>query len=175
MICPPYVTSWGHETYRTFILYVGDLRALGEAMKRLRVAENRMLVIWLDSQVRSLLSNEGITFPSSQANRRLANGGVLDADSVDTGTWRLGEEQFAIIVYIMDVGNDLRTLVQLLLWLLPISGTSLSAPLSHVNPGIPAYAGSSDSSPCGVGETAMLSCLQRYYYFFVPSLPIGMK
>lgn len=135
-------------------------------MKRLRVVENRMLVSWLDNQVRSLLSNQGVTFPSSQANRRLANGGVPEADSADTGTWRLGEEQFAIIVYIMDVGNDLRTLVQFLLWLLPIAGTSSSGPLNHVNPGIPAYAGGSDSSPCGVGETAMLSCLQRYKCFF---------
>lgn len=140
----------------------GDLSALGDAMKRLRVAENRMLVSWLDSQVRSLLTNQGITFPNSQAHRRLANGAVSDADSADTGTWRLGDEQFAIIVYIMDVGNDLHTLVKLLLWLLPIAGISSSAPPSHVNHGIPAYAGASDGSPCGVGETAMLSCLQRY-------------
>lgn len=132
-------------------------------MKRLRVAENRLLVGWLDSQVRSLLSNQGISFPNIQANRGLANGGVFDAD---TGTWRLAEEHFAIIVYIMDVGNDLRTLVQLLLWLLPISGISSSVPFNHVNPGIPAYAGSSDSSPCAVSETAMLSCLQRYCYCF---------
>jgi hypothetical protein len=145
-----------------FDSYVGDLSALGDAMKRLRVAENRMLVSWLDSQVRSLLTNQGITFPNSQAHRRLANGAVSDADSADTGTWRLGDEQFAIIVDIMDVGNDLHTLVKLLLWLLPIAGISSSAPPSHVNHGIPAYAGASDGSPCGVGETAMLSCLQRY-------------
>lgn len=161
------MASLGRETYKAFDYYVGDLRALGEAMKRLRVAENRMLVSWLDCQVRSLLLNQGITFPNSQGHRRSANGGVPDSDSVDTGIWRLGDEQFAIIVYIMDVGNDLHTLVQLLLWLLPLAGISSSAPPSHVNHGIPAYAGASDSSPCGVGETAMLSCLQRYNNFFL--------
>lgn len=163
----PIYDTLGCGTYRLFGSYVGDLRALGEAMNRLRVAENRLLVSWLDSQVRSLLMNQGITFPSSQAHRRLANGGVSDADSADTGPWRLGDEQFAIIVYIMDVGNDLHTLVNLLLWLFPIAGISSSSPPSHVNHGIPAYAGGSDSSPCGVGETAMLSCLSRYDHFFL--------
>ncbi|XP_024364387.1 mediator of RNA polymerase II transcription subunit 12 [Physcomitrium patens] len=140
----------------------GDLRAIGEAMKRLRVVENQMIVSWLDSQLRSILTNQGITSPSLQGDRRLANGGVSNTDSADPGTWRLGEEQFSIIVYIMDVGNDLHTLMQLLLWLLPISGTISSPSVIHVNHGIPAYVGSRDGSSCAVGETALLSCLQRY-------------
>ncbi|XP_024382046.1 mediator of RNA polymerase II transcription subunit 12 isoform X2 [Physcomitrium patens] len=140
----------------------GDLRVLGEAMKRLRVLENQLLVSWLNIQVRSLLTNQGVTSPSSQSDRRLANGGISSIKSSDTSSWRLGEEQFSILVYIMDVGNDLRTLVQLLLWLLPISGTVSSLPASHVNHGIPAYVGIRGGSPCAVGETTLLSCLQRY-------------
>lgn len=131
-------------------------------MKRLRVLENQLLVSWLNIQVRSLLTNQGVTSPSSQSDRRLANGGISSIKSSDTSSWRLGEEQFSILVYIMDVGNDLRTLVQLLLWLLPISGTVSSLPASHVNHGIPAYVGIRGGSPCAVGETTLLSCLQRY-------------
>lgn len=137
-------------------------------MKRLRVVENQMIVSWLDSQLRSILTNQGITSPSLQGDRRLANGGVSNTDSADPGTWRLGEEQFSIIVYIMDVGNDLHTLMQLLLWLLPISGTISSPSVIHVNHGIPAYVGSRDGSSCAVGETALLSCLQRYTHLILP-------
>lgn len=143
-------------------------------MKRLKVVENQMIVSWLDNQLRSILTNQGVTSPSLQGDRRLANGVVSNADSADAGTWRLGEEQFSIIVYIMDVGNDLHTLMQLLLWILPISGTVSPPSVIHVNHGIPAYAGNRDGSACAVGETALLSYLQRYAHLFLTLLHVIM-
>lgn len=121
-----------------------------------------MIVSWLDSSVRNLVSSWGLTFPKSQVNYGMGNGGISSTAPEELGGtlgWRMGEEQLSIVVYIMDMGNNFHTLVQLLLWLLPIAPTSPSTP-GHVNRGI-SQLGNKDGSLCDLGEAAILSCLQR--------------
>lgn len=140
----------------------GDLHTIGVAMKSLRVGEKWMIVSWLDSSVRNLVNSSGLTFPKSQLNYGMGNGGISTIGSEQLGGtlgWRMGEEQLSIVVYIMDMGNNFHTLVQLLLWLLPIAPTSPSTP-GHVNRGI-SHLGNKDGSLCDLGEAAILSCLQR--------------
>jgi hypothetical protein len=137
-----------------------DLQSIGAAMKCLRVGENRSIVRWLDSLVRSLVSSGGYYAPSVHANGFPDSASVLEQASMVQ--WRIGDEQLALIVLVMDTGNDLHTLLQLLLWLLPIAAIPPANPPGHVGRGIGALSGSKESSMCDVGEAVVLSCLRRY-------------
>jgi hypothetical protein len=113
----------------------------------------------LDSLVRSLVSSGGYYAPSVHANGFPDSASVLEQASMVQ--WRIGEEQLALIVLVMDTGNDLHTLLQLLLWLLPIAAIPPANPPGHVGRGIGALSGSKESSMCDVGEAVVLSCLRR--------------
>jgi hypothetical protein len=137
----------------------GNLHSIVAAMKRLRVGENRLIISWLDSLVRSLVSSGGYCNPGMQANEFPNPASVFKQESVLQ--WRLREEQLAIIVFVMDTGNDLYSLLHFLLWLLPIATTSPVNPPGHVGRRVGVLTGNKESCMCDVGEAMILSCLRR--------------
>lgn len=155
--------GWIARVLMKIFQLTGDLRSIGAAMKRLRVGENHMIVSWLGTLVRTLVSSGGLTVPSSHYNQGLGNGEISDSTLAESGNitrWRMGEEQLAIIVFVMDMGSDFHALLQLLLWLLPVAAAPPSKTPGHVNRGMSPFPGK-EASLCDVGEAAILSCLQR--------------
>ncbi|BFI43571.1 hypothetical protein MPTK2_Ug00450 [Marchantia polymorpha subsp. ruderalis] len=118
-----------------------DVRAIGSCVRRLRLNEKKFLASWLDLVVRRLVAG--------------GEGGTCVR-------WRLNEEQLAVVIYVLDVANDFHTLVQLVLWLLPIAPVSPAAPPGHGNRGIATLPWIRENSTCDVGESVLLSCLRRY-------------
>lgn len=117
-----------------------DVRAIGSCVRRLRLNEKKFLASWLDLVVRRLVAG--------------GEGGTCVR-------WRLNEEQLAVVIYVLDVANDFHTLVQLVLWLLPIAPVSPAAPPGHGNRGIATLPWIRENSTCDVGESVLLSCLRR--------------
>lgn len=145
--------------------HVGDLKAIGRAMKRLRTTEKWSVAGWLNSVVKQLVEGrEKVPVKPSQSSGQLRPSGSASTPSDERSAvrWQLTEDDIAVILYILDISMDLRTIVKFLLWVLlkiPISVTNVSA---HGGRNIPVSTGSREGDACDAGESFVLSCLQRY-------------
>ncbi|KAG1362631.1 mediator of RNA polymerase II transcription subunit 12 [Cocos nucifera] len=134
--------------------HLSDIR---KAIKQLRWLEKRSISIWLLKTIRQLVEeNEKATSKVSNCT------GVFSAPTDDgiSVRWRIGEDELLSILYILDTASDLVSVVKLLVWLLP---KTLGRPSTAVHAGrnimLPK---NRESQICKVGESFLLSSLQRY-------------
>ncbi|KAH9302512.1 hypothetical protein KI387_014095, partial [Taxus chinensis] len=143
----------------------GDIRAIGTTMKRLRLTEKWLVVGWLHAAVKQLVEGrEKVSVKPSQSSgqARPAGSASTPTDEKSALRWQLTEDEIAVILYILDISMDLRSLVKFLLWILskiPIPAMNLS---SYSGRSIPVIAWNREWDACDVGESFILSCLQRY-------------
>ncbi|KAL2623688.1 hypothetical protein R1flu_003893 [Riccia fluitans] len=145
----------------------GDVHAIGNHISRLKLKEKKMIATWLDTIVRDLVSGGGnVSSPpvarNSSASGYPLNGGPNSAEAGSNVRWRMSEEQFAVILYILDIANDFHTLVHLILWLLPTAPVRQAAPHGHGSRGMASSPWIREYPTCDVGESVLLSCLRRF-------------
>lgn len=145
--------------------HAGDLHAIGRAMKRLRPTEKWSVAGWLNAVVKQLVEGrEKVAAKPSQSSGQVRPSGTASTPSDERSAvrWQLTEDEIAVILYILDISMDLRSVVKFLLWVLlkvPISVTNVSA---HGGRSIPVITWSREGDACDAGECSILSCLQRY-------------
>ncbi|GLJ22177.1 hypothetical protein SUGI_0416630 [Cryptomeria japonica] len=145
--------------------HAGDLHAIGRAMKRLRPTEKWSVAGWLNAVVKQLVEGrEKVPVKPSQSSGQVRPSGSASTPSDERSAvrWQLTEDDIAVILYILDISMDLRSVVKFLLWVLlkiPISVTNVPA---HGGRSIPVITWSREGDACDAGECFILSCLQRY-------------
>lgn len=137
--------------------YAGDIASLGKAIKQLRFVEKKILSVWLMSAVRQLVE---------ETEKSLAKVGqygrpFVDADEKNTIRWKLGEDELSIILYILDISNDLGSAVKFLLWLVP-KVLNNPSPTIHSGRNILMLPKNLENQACHVGESFLLSSIRRY-------------
>ncbi|KAI3756875.1 hypothetical protein L1987_56699 [Smallanthus sonchifolius] len=141
-------------------VHLGDVCSIGKVMKRVKLDEKRVIVVWLTGMVRQLLDEAGkITETAPKVGHYGRS--LSPVDDKWLAKWKLGEDELSNILYLMDVCDDLVSAARLLVWLLfkvPIN------PISAVHGGrnvmiVPRNVG---NQHCAVGETFILSSLRWY-------------
>lgn len=137
--------------------YSGDIISIGEVLKKMRLVEKRTVMVWLISVVKHLVEEaEKTAAKVGQYGRSYS--AVDDANSV---RWKLGEDELSMILYLMDVSNELVSAVKFLLWLLP---KALSSPGASIHGGrnILMLPRNTENVVCEVGEAFLVSSIRRY-------------
>uniref|UniRef100_A0A5B7ACN5 Putative mediator of RNA polymerase II transcription subunit 12 isoform X2 n=1 Tax=Davidia involucrata TaxID=16924 RepID=A0A5B7ACN5_DAVIN len=164
--CPHHRTGFEGEAPKlvdgTRTTHCGDIVSIGKILKQLRFVEKRVIMVWLITIVRHLVGEtEKTAAKVGQYSRPFP--AVDDKSRV---RWKLGEDELSVILYLMDVSNDLVSAARFLLWLLP---KVLSSPNTTIHGGrtilmLPRNVG---SQVCEVGEAFLLSSIRRYENIFV--------
>ena len=83
------------------------------------------------------------------------------ADDRGSIRWKLGEDELSVILYLMDISDDLVSVVKFLLWLLP---KVLNSPNSTIHSGrnVLMLPRNVENRVCDVGEAFLLSSLRRF-------------
>lgn len=137
--------------------YSGDIISIGEVLKKMRLVEKRTVMVWLISVVKHLVEEaEKTAAKVGQYGRSYS--AVDDANSVRL---KLGEDELSMILYLMDVSNELVSAVKFLLWLLP---KALSSPGASIHGGrnILMLPRNTENVVCEVGEAFLVSSIRRY-------------
>ncbi|GKU96851.1 hypothetical protein SLEP1_g10039 [Rubroshorea leprosula] len=135
----------------------GDVVSIGRAIKQLRFVEKRNLTVWLISAVRQLVEETEKTVAKvGQYGRPF-----VAADEKSPLRWKLGEDELSIILYLLDVSNDLASAVKFLLWLVP-KVLNNSSPTMHSGRSFLLMHRNMENHTCEVGESFLLSSLRRY-------------
>lgn len=133
-----------------------DIVSIGKALKRLRFVEKRTVTVWLMTVIRQLVEETAKTIPKvGQFGRTFT-----PVDDRSTVRWKLGEDELSVVLYLMDVSNDLVSAVKFLLWLLP---KVLSSPNSTIHSGRSIFPlpRNTENHVCEVGEAFLVSSLRR--------------
>lgn len=133
-----------------------DIVSIVKYLKQMRFAEKRTVVVWLVSAVKNLIEETERTTPKvGQFGRpNPAN------DGRSSMNWRLGEEELAAILYMMDVCHEFVSATRLLLWLLPkIPNNPGSSIPSRSIMMLPRTA---DNNALKIGEAFLLSLIRSY-------------
>ncbi|KAG8653568.1 hypothetical protein MANES_05G034300v8 [Manihot esculenta] len=159
--CPHHRNGTEGETLKSVdgirTLHGGDIVSTAKALKQLRFVQKRSITLWLVATVKQLIE---------ETERNIANSNQFarpfgSADDRSSIRWKLGEDELSIILYLMDVCNDLVSACKLLLWLLPKVVTNPS-PTIHSGRNIMMLQRNVENHVCEVGEAFLLSCLRRY-------------
>ncbi|KAL8500001.1 hypothetical protein ACS0TY_019843 [Phlomoides rotata] len=133
-----------------------DIVSIVKLLKQMRFSEKRTVVVWLVSVVKNLIEETERTTPKvGQFGRpHPAN------DGRSSMPWRLGEEELAAILYMMDVCHEFVSATRLLLWLLPkIPNNPGSSIPSRSIMMLPRNA---DNNVLRIGESFLLSSIRSY-------------
>ncbi|XP_020225766.1 mediator of RNA polymerase II transcription subunit 12 [Cajanus cajan] len=159
--CPHHRTSVDGDGQRSVdsirTSHFGDIVSIGKALKQLRFVEKRAIAVWLLTVVRQAIQEmEKNVGKVGQFGRPFA---VVDDKS--TIRWKLGEDELSVILYLMDISDDLVSAVKFLLWLLP---KVLNSPNSTIHSGrnVLMLPRNVENHVCDVGEAFLLSSLRRY-------------
>ncbi|CAN1308844.1 Mediator of RNA polymerase II transcription subunit 12 [Linum perenne] len=156
--CPHHRTAIDGENLKTVdgTRAGGDIISVGKALKQLRLVEKRLITVWLKTMVIQLVENtEKIASKANQYNMPF----VPDDDRNST-RWKLGEDELSVILYLMDVCNDLVSAAKFLLWLLPKVQSHPSSTI-HSGRSVMMLQRNMESHACEVGEPFWLSSLRR--------------
>ncbi|KAF2315304.1 hypothetical protein GH714_038774 [Hevea brasiliensis] len=138
-------------------LHGGDIVSIAKALKQLRFLEKRSITVWLVTIVKQLVEEtERNVAKANQFARPF-----VSADDRSSIRWKLGEDELSVVLYLMDVCNDLVSASKLLLWLLP-KVVSNPSPTIHSGRNIMMLPRNVENHACEVGEAFLLSCLRRY-------------
>ncbi|KAF2282590.1 hypothetical protein GH714_043219 [Hevea brasiliensis] len=159
--CPHHRNGTEGETIKSVdgirTLHGGDIVSIAKALKHLRFIEKRSITLWLLTIVKQLVEEtERNVAKANQFNRPF-----VSADDRSSIRWKLGEDELSVILYLMDVCNDLVSASKLLLWLFPKVVTNPS-PTIHSGRNIMMLQRNVENHACEVGEAFVLSCLRRY-------------
>lgn len=171
--CPHHKPSQGGEASSRIkdgnkVQHASDLYGIGKAMKRLRLVEQWSIASWMRSAVKQLIEGrEKVSIKHCQSSGQAASVGTLSTASDERGAvrWHLTEDEMAVILYILDISMDMRSVVNFLLWLVPKAAVPVASLPSHGGRSIPVPSGNKEGDACEVGEGLILSCLQRYENF----------
>nr|GMD64976.1 mediator of RNA polymerase II transcription subunit 12 [Ipomoea batatas] len=135
----------------------GDIVSIGKLLKKQRVVEKRTMTVWLIGVVKKLIE---------EAEKTLAKVGQYGrpfstADDQGGIQWKLGEEELSMMLYLMDACNELVLAVRFLLWLLPKVHGAATATI-HGSRSVLVIPRNADNNVCEVGESYVLSSIQRY-------------
>ncbi|KAL3536818.1 hypothetical protein ACH5RR_000184, partial [Cinchona calisaya] len=137
--------------------YGGDIVSIGEVLKKMRLVEKRTVMIWLITVVKHLVEEaEKTAAKVGQYGRPYSA-----SDDGNSVRWRLGEDEVSMILYLMDVSNELVPAAKFLLWLLP---KVLSSPAASIHGGrnILMLPRNAENLVCEVGEAFLVSSIRRY-------------
>ncbi|KAL5132831.1 Mediator of RNA polymerase II transcription subunit 12 [Glycine soja] len=159
--CPHHKTAMDGEGQRSVdciqTSHFGDIVSIGKALKQLRFVEKRALAVWLLTVVRQVIE---------EVEKNIGKVGQFGrpfpvADDRGSIRWKLGEDELSVILYLMDISDDLVSAVKFLLWLLP---KVLNSPNSTIHSGrnVLMLPRNVENQVCDVGEAFLLSSLRRY-------------
>ncbi|KAF8380229.1 hypothetical protein HHK36_027711 [Tetracentron sinense] len=137
--------------------HLRDILSIARALKQLRLPEKRTISVWLITSVRQLVEGTQKTAP----NLDQCSAPFPPTDDRTSVRWKLGEDELAAILYLMDVSTDLVSAIRFLLWLLPKVRTSPSFTVNGRR-NIPTLLKNMESHACEVGEAFLLSSIRRY-------------
>ncbi|KAK7274439.1 hypothetical protein RIF29_15527 [Crotalaria pallida] len=158
--CPHHRTASDGDKLRSVdsrSCHCGDIVSIGKALKRLRFVERRAMAVWLMTVVRQVVEeNEKNVSKVGQFGRPFSV--VDDRSSI---RWKLGEDELSLILYLMDIFDDLVSAVKFLIWLLP---KVLNSPNSTIQSGrnVLMLPRNVENQVCDVGEAFLISSLRRY-------------
>ncbi|TKY63923.1 Mediator of RNA polymerase II transcription subunit 12 [Spatholobus suberectus] len=159
--CPHHRTAMDGDGQRSVdsirTSHFGDIVSIGKALKQLRFVEKRAIAVWLLTVVRQVVEEmEKNVGKVGQFGRPFSI--VDDKSSI---RWKLGEDELSVILYLMDISDDLVSAVKFLLWLLP---KVLNSPNSTIHSGrnVLMLPRNVENQVCDVGEAFLLSSLRRY-------------
>ncbi|KAG4400501.1 hypothetical protein AAZX31_07G067700 [Glycine max] len=159
--CPHHKTAMDGDGQRSVdsirTSHFGDIVSIGKALKQLRFVEKRAIAAWLLTVVRQVI--EDVEKNIGKVGQFSKPFPVVD----DRGSiqWKLGEDELSVILYLMDISDDLVSVVKFLLWLLP---KVLNSPNSTIHSGrnVVMLPRNVENQVCDVGEAFLLSSLRRY-------------
>ncbi|CAN0824836.1 Mediator of RNA polymerase II transcription subunit 12 [Linum grandiflorum] len=154
--CPHHRTAIDGENSKT--VDRADIILVGKALKQLRLVEKRIITVWLKTMVMNLVENTE-KIPSSKGNQY--NMPFVPDDDRNSTRWKLGEDELSVILYVMDVCNDLVSATKFLLWLLQKVQNHPSSTV-HSGRSVMMLQRNMESHACEVGEAFWLSSLRRY-------------
>ncbi|KAK6918377.1 Mediator complex, subunit Med12 [Dillenia turbinata] len=159
--CPHHKSGMEGETPKLLegsrTTHLGSLTSVGKAVRQLRFVDKRAISVWLVTVARQLVEEaEKAVTKVGQYGRSFPS--VDDRNLVQ---WKLGEDELAAILYLLDVTNDLVLASRFLLWLLP---KALNSSTSTIPAGrnILTLPRNVENNACDVGEAFVLACLQRH-------------
>ncbi|CAI0470360.1 unnamed protein product [Linum tenue] len=160
--CPHHRTASDGENLKTVdgtrLAQGVDIILVGKALKHLRFVEKRMITVWLTTMVRQLVEDtEKNTSKANPYNRPF----VPNDDDRNSVRWKLGEDELNVILYLMDICNDLVSAAKFLLWLLPKVQSNQSSTI-HSGRNVMMLPRNMEIHACEVGEAFWLSSLRRY-------------
>ncbi|GMH31306.1 hypothetical protein Nepgr_033149 [Nepenthes gracilis] len=134
-----------------------DVVSIGNKLKQLRLVKKRTVAVWLMTAVKQLVEEtERTASKLVQFNRSFSSD-----DGRSPIRWKLGEDELSVILYLMDISNELSSAVRFLIWLLPKALNSSSAPLNGGRNTMMLQR-NLEIHPCEVGESFLLSSIRRY-------------
>lgn len=173
--CPHHRTGVEGETPKSVegikVNHNVDIVSIGKALKRLRSVEKRTVTVWLMTVIRQLVEETGKAIPKvGQFGRTFTP--IDDRSAV---RWKLGEDELSVILYLMDVSNDLVSAVKFLLWLLPKVLSSANSTV-HSGRNILPLPRNVENHACEVGEAFLISSLRRcIFYLYTLKLVLKRK
>ncbi|CAH9093164.1 unnamed protein product [Cuscuta epithymum] len=142
----------GNKTQR-----FADIVSIGKLLKNQRVVEKRIITVWLIGVAKKLVEEaEKNLSKAGQYGRSFGSG-----DDQGSIQWKLGEEELSMMLYLMDSCNELVLAPRFLLWLLPKVHGCASATM-HGSRNVLVIPRISENNVCEVGESYVLSSVQRY-------------
>ncbi|KAA8516052.1 hypothetical protein F0562_019231 [Nyssa sinensis] len=159
--CPHHRTGFEGETPKlvdgTRTTHCRDIVSIGKILKQLQFVEKRVIMVWLITLVRHLVGEtEKSAAKVGQYSRPFP--AVDDKSFV---RWKLGEDELSVILYLMDISNDLVSASRFLIWLLPKVLSSRNTTI-HGGRTIIMQPRNVGSQVCEVGEAFLLSSIRRY-------------
>lgn len=159
--CPHHRNSNDNDILKTTdSIRTGDASSIGKVMKRIPFDEKRVVVVWLMGIVRQLVDEAG---KISETTPKVGNYGrnVTSVDDKGLAKWKLGEDELSIILYLLDVCDDLVSAARFLVWLLPKVPIN-PIPTVHGGRNVMIVQRNVENQLCAVGEAFVLSSLRRY-------------
>ncbi|XP_019461031.1 PREDICTED: mediator of RNA polymerase II transcription subunit 12-like isoform X2 [Lupinus angustifolius] len=134
--------------------HCGDIVSIGKALKRLRFVEKRAMAVWLMTVVKQVVEENEKNV--GQFGRPFSI--VDDRSSI---RWELGEDELSLILYLMDISDDLVAASKFLIWLVPkVLNSSNQTIQSGRN--VKMLPRNVENQICDVGEAFLISSLRRY-------------
>ncbi|KAH9610269.1 hypothetical protein KSS87_022572 [Heliosperma pusillum] len=135
-----------------------DILSIGKMLKCLKFVEKRSIAVWLISLVKQVVEESDKSFEKlGPVNKTLPTA----ADEKSSVTWKLGEDELSVILYLMDVCADLPSALRFLIWLLPKALGNLTTPV-HGGRNMMMLPRNVESHTCEVKEPFLLSAIRRY-------------
>ncbi|CAI9101843.1 OLC1v1039263C1 [Oldenlandia corymbosa var. corymbosa] len=135
----------------------GDITSISRILKKMRLVEKRSIMVWLINVVKQYVEEaEKTATKVGQFGRPYSA-----TDDRSAVRWKLGEDELSVILYLMDVSNELVSAVRFLLFLLP---KVPSSPASSIHGGrnVLMLSRNTENFVCEVGEAFLVSSIQRY-------------